>query len=313
MIRNPITLPAALFVCLAALLFVVACGDDDSPVCPEYEVGVLEGYVTSAGEGVVAVIEARFLDRESPLGGWAETESDSTGYYRMELPHGLYRLEVEELASSNYSSSSEDTIRIGSGNHRFDFPMGRLVVHLTLPGTYEGESFRLICQNLTGPNATRSERVADGQLAFDLGLLHTGTYRLELDPPRADNLYLPGTYDRNQATQYLVGPGEVVHVEQDLALLGATISGQVQGSWVQAGEGSFQIDVFTLEHDRMGYTHCDDDGSFFLPVVLGQDFRMTTRNGGIMQWLGGDDSKPPRFSPCSPVVRCRTSSTWKAA
>ena len=96
--RRELRWAGALVISCAALLLSSSCDDDSPCSCPTYQIGAVEGYVLAAGEGCALKVGARALDGPRDGQVIVAALSDSTGWFRLELPTGRYRLETNPIS-----------------------------------------------------------------------------------------------------------------------------------------------------------------------------------------------------------------------
>jgi hypothetical protein len=273
---------------LALVLGLGACGDDDPTACDPYEVGVIEGRVTSAGEPLAVAVGADPLDRDNPLSREIWTTADSTGWYRLELPTGSYQMQVEDPASPSGTFDRGDTVRVGPEVRRHDIARGHAAFRFVFPPDFEGERFNLDLQAPgRGRKSMRSE-VSDGVLTFTFLTLGPDDYWMQLDAELTGRFYLPGVRDRVDAETLTVGTRDLVRVERDFRPGAAAISGTITGAWQEAG-GYLSVAAAGDRPSTMGRIYCADDGSFTLPILFPQPIRLMVGGSGYSRWIGGTD------------------------
>jgi len=276
---------------LYVLVLVAGCDRDSStsPACPEYRIGAIEGYIRAGG------IPARAQLRANPLGSDDDrrfrVETDSTGWYRMELPTGAYRLPIyppNASIGSSYLSNDQDTVRVTTSVRRFDLNEGSLEVRVTVPSILEGRTLRCGIDGHSNAVRSQSAQVHSGVLAYSFPLVHTGEYKIELRLSGA-NLWLPGTWDRNHAESVVVGADAPTPYEADLSALSG-IAGSVHGSSQQMDIGPPEVRAFNADSASVGSVSPSLDGAFVLDVFPAQPVRLLVnsrwRGGGF--WVGGD-------------------------
>ena len=173
-VRSDISRPTpAAFLCLLFLLLSPSCTDRSTCDLPTYEVGAVEGYVLAGGEGRSITVGARPREGDRRGALVASTLSDSTGWFRLELPTDLYRLETDPESGTVYSTGDvRDTVRITPHVQRYDLLRGQLRVRIHMPGELNGESFKL---TIRSPHIYDSDsqtlQVQDGLLDFHFPVL----------------------------------------------------------------------------------------------------------------------------------------------
>lgn len=288
--RSRIPLPAT-FLLLVAILssYLTGCSDDRAPACPDYQVGAIEGYVLSGGIPIRAQVRAIPGRTSDDVRFYVQT--DSTGWYRMELPSGDYRMSVlpqDYGIGVSVFYSEMDTVRITRSLRRFDLRIGRLGVQLAVPAILEGRSFSCRVQGIDSRPETA--RVEDGHLSWTFLFMipdRGTTIGVDLGWGR---LYMPGTFDPRQAEQVLVSRDAPVHYQGDLSAL-AEVTGSLHGSSENPNGWSLPvIRAFGMDSSAVGETGVErTDRSFALDVFPAQPIRLRIedRANGAGIWEGG--------------------------
>lgn len=290
MARFPITrlrfrtgLPAPAAFVVAVLIGLGACMSELPGPGTLSAVGVIEGRVLEAGAPVPVMLRFRSLLPEDVRIS-AEARADSNGWYRAELPLGLYETTIS--FDGEYGADSDvDTVTIGRAVRRKDFERGRARVTVTLPSAFEGQDARL---RLSRPfiQADQSGQVTDGVATFDLRLLPPAAYTMRLTAGNGrGDVYLPGTYLAAEADSLRVGTAEVEHA-CDLRFAYISVSGRVTGSW-QLEELTMEVSAVTPYGMWRTTTVCEPDGTFRLDMLAPERVRLVTRCESIEQWFGG--------------------------
>lgn len=276
-------LQPALLLAVGALLGLGACVGGLPPLSPGSDIGVVEGRVREASAGVAAQVE--FVDNEGPLYAELKVVADSTGWYRAELPIGLYHVRLVLDGTTAGSYTNNDTILVGRCTRRYDFERTRATVSVLLPPELDGEVARL---TTVGSNcrAGASQRVADGRVDFDLRLLPPARYtmRMSVGYDMAE-FYLPTTYVSGDADSLDARHGTGAYAI-DLSDRMASVSGRVTGAWQDLGV-SMNVDAVTLLGRHISGSWCADDGSYRLTTFVPEPVRIVTRCQGIENWYGG--------------------------
>lgn len=292
---------------LAGLLIlstVTSCTDDFPPFCPPYHVGAVEGYVREAGVGVAAEVRAVAQGGATSGSTFAVTTADSTGWYRLELPSGLYRLEASLPRLVSYSSDSRDTLRVAQGVHRFDLLRGRAEITIAMPAELEGLQHWLRLRGRGYGSSQLGGSPADGVVRFSFRLQRTGTYAMTLTADNMDQeCYLPGTVDYRAADSLTVGADTVSRYAADFRALYASIGGRVTGSWQEAGRGAPEVDALANPTVWIGRAYCLSDGSFTLHFLVPREVRLYTVLTGVQQWIGGNSLADARVFALQPGDR----------
>lgn len=292
-----------LLILLAGLLALAACDDDDTPIVPVYEIGVLEGTVTSAGEGVAVRIRARAISGMAPEYETYWTRSDSLGHYRLELPTGNFRLNLEWSGSENqYEFNLPDTLRVTQEGLRRDFKLGRVEIDIAMPGELEGQGFRLELKNSSIYGWTNILHVSEGRIRYVNPIVPPGEFIVDLYRSSFGHIYLPGTRDKDQATLFQVPAENPLLLEKDFSDRYATISGTLSGSWEQSDFRGTQITAFSADFKRIGNAGSDEDGDFVLETFFPEPVKINIRSGLVEQWIGGQDFLSAREFELGPEV-----------
>lgn len=235
-----------------------------------------------AGKPVATGVHADI--REGPPWVSVETRSDSTGWYQLEVPTGIYHVQLD----NEYTSfANRDTVHIDGGRRRFDILRGNLEVRVQLPPLAEHR--RLYCDlhstTAGGVSARRSALVTDGQAAFPFDGIRTDVYYVRLVSEGGDQLWLPGTPNMADADRITVGG------DRDLVCTGrldrfASISGTVRGSWQEAQQDRPSVAMYGAS-GAFGPTSVHSDGSFSCDLLSAQPVKLQIRIGGVERWIGG--------------------------
>ena len=290
---------------LLALLFLGSCDNETPTMCPTTGVGVLEGYLLVLDQGVSAKIAARALEGPSPGRLTHITASDSTGWYRLELPAGLYRLEVDPYGPLSGYSDLYDTIRVLPRVFRFDIKRGRAEVRIGMPDDEEGKRFYLRIAGEDHNSISESAMVQEGLLVFDYPMLVPGAYTMRLQGGNlTDQYYLPGYRNHQDADFLEVGLTEAATYEASFGDSYASISGSISGSWQKTGEiWNPSVEVVTPDSMRIGYKGVSSDGDFTCGFLLPQTVILSSEYRGVIQWMGGDTFKTARVFDLQPGDR----------
>ncbi len=278
----------AALLCLFFFLFS-SCEEHSPCAYPVYEVGAVEGYVLAGGEGASITVGARAHEGDRRGQVIVSTLSDSTGWFRLELPTGLYRLETDPENAIVHSSDARDTITITPHVHRHDLMRGRAQVRIRVPGELNGEFFTLaIPSSYFLDRDSQTAQVQDGVLDFDFPVLQPQSYTMELEPTgSAARLYLPGTYDPDEAETVEIGVEEPVIIETSFEESYGSISGSIVGSWQEASVGRPYVDAFSADSVQIVQVWCKEDGTFRVPLLIAEPVRLLAECQGLGQWVGG--------------------------
>ncbi len=276
---------------LLAVLLTCSCDSEPPTMCPTEGIGVLEGYVRELGVGVSAQIGARAM--EDSDSGWNlfQTGSDSTGWYRLALPTGVYQMEVYPYGDHISHAELLDTIRVLPRVFRMDLDRGRAEVRVILPDDQEGEWYHLRLRDDDFQSTSESASVEDGVLAFDFPLLPQGAYTMRLSGgDLTAEVYLPHSTNIDLADWLLVGADVPTPYRMDFSRSYSSISGSITGSW-QESTSIYNPSIHIISPDSLktGTMGCHpEDGSFTCGFLLTQTVRLRSNYRGVTQWFGGD-------------------------
>lgn len=280
-------LPAAALAA-SLLLALVSCSDDEPATCPTFQVGAVQGYVRVAGSGAALTVGARA--QAGPGNGEivASTVSAADGWYRLELPTGRYRLEVEPSRGTIISGDPRDTLTVTPQVRRHDLVRGRAELTLSLPDSFESTWFTLYLNARSSFGEHARARVEGGALRFVFPALQPATYAARLSP----------SYGYSGGDSLRVGTEAVATRAVDLRSGGATIAGHVTGSWQLAGVAVPYVEAVDAQQRGFGSFACDADGAYALPLLEARPVRLLVRLESSYQWLGGDGFATARvFAP----------------
>ncbi len=289
---NPTAKSALLLLALLALLALGSCTGEPEPDVALFEVGAVEGYVLVAGQGQAMDVTAR-LFMSDPYGwsDWiqARTQSDSTGWYRLELPTGRYLLDTQNSATGSTGDSRADTVQIDPSVLRHDLRRGLARVRVRVPPELEARYCYLDLENDTSYDARDSDRVEDGWAEFEIQALEPGSYVMQLFGPEiGDGIYLPGTLEAAAADTLVVGLEAAAVYEMDFTDTCATISGRVTGSWQVAPALSMRVAAFSSAAREVADADCDAEGRYVIVQLFPLDVRLRFSCNGTNRWYGGD-------------------------
>ena len=290
---------------LLALLFLGSCNSETPTMCPRTGVGVLEGYLRVMGQGVSATIRARTLGDGHNGTIAAAAVSDSTGWYRLELPTGLYQLEVDPGSSTTSSSELYDTIRVLPRVFRFDIKRGRAEVRIGMPDDLEGTRFNMYLRGQGLHSMYESAEVEEGLLVFEYPVLAPAAYTMEIyGGGLADNYYVPGFSNSSDGDLLEVGLTEPAVYEVDFKNSYASISGSITGSWQMSDVFWYpSMEVVSPDSTWIGKGDCNQDGTFTCGFLLPQPVFLRSRYHGVDQWVGGGSFDTARMFDLEPGDR----------
>jgi len=287
----------ALAIACASLVALLSCEDDENCVYPNFQVGAVEGYVLVAGEGRSVLVGARTQEGLSRGEVVARVQSDSTGWYRFELPTGLYRIETDPSAGIVHTSRLTDTITVTPSVQRFDLLRGSLTLLIHMPPDLEGERYRALIRSSYFPSPSSEVlQVEDGTLRFEYSVLPLGGYRASLDVwSGSARIYLPAAHDEDEAEIIEVGADEPVTYEASFVESFASIMGSVTGSWQEGSDYFPFVEAFSSPSTTIAGISCEDDGTFYIPLLAAVPVRLSTSIHGIEQWVGGASYEEARL------------------
>jgi hypothetical protein len=289
---------------LAAVLPLVAasCGEETAPDDVIREVGVVEGYVLAAGTGIAAEVEARRLgDGQTQVTGTAD--ADSTGWYRLELPAGRYRLTTHDEISNLYiQDSGWDTVQVDPAVLRHDLRRARAEIGIGMPAHLEGSHFELSLESHSFSTIDANAYVRAGRLDFVLPGLPAGSFTMQLNDLGSigDDFYLPGVFTEGDADTLHVVSGGAATYSCDFSLTHATVSGRVTGSWQAAAAYAPYVRAYVDESQMAAVTYCQADGSYSLRFLFPVDVRLEFAHDQITQWYEGDSYANARVFALQP-------------
>jgi len=286
--------PRRLMLLLAALAapFLLSCTEESVTECPTFNVGAVEGRVVAAGDGLSTRVRARALDGPNAWLALWDTQSDSTGWYRLDLPSGLFRIELGQASEFRQSNSQDprDTVSVASQVVRRDLVRARTEIRILMPPELEDHSIRLGLEAGSWDDHSDNRRVQSGELVFDFPPIQPNTYTLELGGSGLENQFLPGTFRVHEADTFVIGPQAIQRLQFDFTDRYASISGQVTGGWQAAEQPTPFIIAFDLDGRQVYAGNCLPDGSFTVDLLFPAPVRIKIRGsrGYLYQWVGGN-------------------------
>ncbi len=287
---KPTPKPALL---LLALLPLLSCTGEPEPDVAMFEVGAVEGYVLVAGQGQVMTIVADRIETGSHYGYgdrvYAETESDSTGWYRMELPTGRYTLGTRNSALGATGDSRADTVRVEPSVIHHDLRRGQARVRVRVPPEWESRFCYLQLENGTNFDGRDSDLVQDGWAEFTIQALEPGSYVMSFSGTYSEaRLYLPGSLEAAAADTLVVGLESAAVYEADFTDTYATVDGRVTGSWQVEPALWMRVTAYVSESRAVSSVFCSADGRFVLVLPFPLDVRLRFDCESTSRWHGGD-------------------------
>lgn len=281
-----VTAPRAAVLLLPLLLAAGGCMDQLPPVGPLSGIGVVEGRVREAGVGLPARV--RFLrvsgGANDALDVDITIEADSTGWYRAELPLGMYRIRLSLRDNESNPIAAGDTIAVGRAVRRRDFERGRLRAAIRLPEQFDEPFYQLRLFNYDQSATQRGEQQGDATV-FDVRLVPAGSYTMRLTLGyRHDPFYLPGTFLSDEADSLRMGNGDMA-LDIDLRPRHASVSGRVRGTWHDNGDGA-RVRLFTTSGRVFGEGDCNEDGTFRIDTLMPEPALLALDASAVRIWHG---------------------------
>jgi hypothetical protein len=301
-----------LLIILAVFLTLPSCNDESPTECVVYDVGAVEGYVLSAGEGLSVRVQARGIGDSRAGNVITSTESDTTGWYRLELPVGLYRLEVNPSTTFVPRTDMRDTVRVDRRVHRHDLIRGRAEVELRAPADLNGRTIGL---SLIGGDeaygyARAYATLENGEGRFVFPAVQPNRFLMYVEGGGlSTRVFLPGTSDAYAADSLVVDVTETAAYVADFTTTYASISGRITGSWQQLGRGTLSVRAYSSWMREIGYTYCSADGAFLLDFIGPQRVRLRLSYNWLYQWMGGASFETARVFDVRPGDRITDAST----
>jgi hypothetical protein len=287
-------------------LLMLSCGDDHpAATCPTCQVGAVEGYVTAGGFPAITTVGARCgsgLDQGEVK---FQTTTDSTGWYRLEMPVGPYRIEVRPCQCGLFPV--RDTIHVSPAVRRIDFPMGRAKFRLRFPPELAGTYVRLALDPVRSVfdgvfDYVGTPVTAEGGASFDFPVVKPIGYRMRLEL-LGQSMYLPGTIEESAADSVVIPSDHPLLDERSLESL-ATISGSVRGSWQVLGAYAPRVTVFGASDSiPLARGTADPDGSFRLIALDPRPVKLLSEISSVRQWFGGDSYRSATTTDLRPGDR----------
>ena len=289
--RNPppIALRSALALAgvLAAALLLNSCGEDTPTSYPYYRIGSVEGYIYSGGEGISTRIVAQPWGHDLPAQGSITTRSDSSGWYHLELPVGLFTLEAQDADFMFSTQDDPDTVRVTPHFLRKDIHYGHAVIRIGMPAACEGQRYYLYLRWQDNHHATEDALVEDGVLVYDLPFVPPDTYHLELNGPSANRVLLPGGYyPADEGDALTISTASVTTYTCDFSSDYAVIAGRITGSWQQTVGTSPVVYACMADSTPVSGVSCGADGSFVCRVLVPRTVRVQAEINGVRSWVG---------------------------
>jgi hypothetical protein len=255
------------------------------PCTGDYDVGAIEGTISIAGQPANTAIGIRPFDGPQKGKQIQIIQSDNAGYFRGDLPNGLYRLYVPPKESVTISPMRyEDSVSVGTDISRLDIQRTRFHVFISFPDMLNGTICNAV---LDGPERiTMDELISNGEADFIAPIIPAGDYRFYITL-RTDRFWFPGTFDESLAEVYTATTSDSIYMSKSLEDY-ATISGSVTGSWQQVEIDKPMVTAFTTDSVLVSTTTTNSSGDFLIELFDPQPVKLLVDIGGITNWIGGE-------------------------
>jgi hypothetical protein len=297
--------------CTTAILFLAGCGEDGAllPLEPGGASPGIQGRVSAGGKPVPARISAIGVAHryDDPV---FVCPTDSTGRYAMPLAPGRYVLSAyinsPYLSRPSYyyatggpaSSASEAdtlTVREGYAGQQADFLFGSLRLRLHLPAAlvddavilslapwHDGTSWDL------GGLGSAWFQVASTLLDAEIRPIPPGTWAVRVSSAQlSERLWLPGTWNPEEAEAFTVPADSVVEREIFLDASVARLRGSVTGSWQTMDLERPSVAAFVNESTLVAEENAEADGSWAMELYSARRVRLQVAIERMTRWIGG--------------------------
>ncbi len=262
-----------------------ACSDDDL-VCPDYQIGAIEGYITEAGEpaeGIDVVVSEYYSLQKM----WARP--DSSGHFRFDLANGLYLYSIHEAGSDVIGFSTQDSIRVASNVVPLNFTFGQAEVRVSLPPELEGRRCLLWMSGRQMDRGGASTTVVDGQASFSVHRLNPGAYTMSFSAGTLTVDFPPASPPDAPLDTLQVGTEMPATFAIDLSGSYASLQGAVTGAWQTLGGSPPSVKIYSPDSEPLGRVTPDADGNFTVGVLTPTRFVLKVYDwSGLSFFYGGD-------------------------
>jgi len=282
-------------------LLLASCADEFAP-CPDYRVGVVEGTVTVAGVPTPATVRAAGMDDDNRR-NWVATTAGADGRYRLEVPHGRYRIYAipPDVSVSTDRRDSTGVIEVGGIARRMDLALGRVRGTLRFPPGWDGQRIDIDLEGESWSYRGMTFEVADAELVYDLPAISPDRYVLTLDPRTSGwgGVDVPRNPAQLDSLEFAVGADVAVR-DFDFTAVQATLSGAVLGPWRDAGADDPVVWIRDERARMLRLVDCDDDGAWTAALLMPQAVSVMVDVGNSSLFYGGGDSASPTLVDVGP-------------
>ncbi len=289
---------------IAAAVSCLSCGGD--PGMPEGPLGAVYGYVTMGGEPAELVVMVVRMEEGRETNITSSVRADSTGFYRLDVPNGNYKVFIALDSSSRRLEVESDTFALANVAWRFDIHVAGVSIDVAVPAEFAGEQFTLYAFDEDGGRAwSLGGSVSSGVLSFPLTPILPGTYTFTLESWHTHGtVHLPGTRDPDAAEAFALAAHRIRRLEFDLSDQVATIEGALSGDWVERYSLSgMRLWVVGSDGWMWSLGRTEEDGTFSVPIFVPEPIRLRLSAGPWPLWYGGDSEETATVLPLAPGDR----------
>lgn len=292
--------PGPILLLLLGLL-LASCADEFAP-CPDYRVGVVEGTVSVAGVPSSATVRAEGMDDDGRRNS-VSTTTDEDGRYRLEVPHGLYRIFAVPPGGAVYPDRSDSTgvVEVGAFDRRMDLALGRVRGTLRFSPDWNGRRIGIVLESESWRYSAVTFEVVDTELVYDLPVVSPDRYILTLDPRESGwgGVDVPRSPALLDSLELAVGADVAVR-DFDFTAVQPTLSGTVLGPWRDAGADNPVVRITDENRRMLRIVACDDDGAWTAPLLLPQEVSVIVAVGNSALSIDGSDPSSPTLVEVGP-------------
>jgi hypothetical protein len=218
----------------------------------------------------------------------------------MTLPEGHYILNVQQrslpsgyLWNGTLSADHGDTFAITAGMEPLEIELQLAALHLALetpPEWGDGELLQAYIHPVDGQGLRTFANIDSeaGTMQVEIEPVPAGVYRVSLVRAGDERIWLPPTYEMDEADQVEVEAGEVKNYESTIPSP-ARLTGTMTGSWRELGTDRPLVKIFDQDSTRIHGTYVDGGGEFSVELYRDMRVRLTTQIDEIERWYGGSD------------------------